>query len=469
MMARRILLLVILTGVLLGAPTRLPEPTVLRWIDRNGVDKPCPPSRATVVMPDRDRFSMFALFEDLAYAAAEGGGEGAAALLLLLAFPITLFGLWCRGFGCALRRLWVTISLGVPLGVALLYASCFLPGRGIQLESGAGDVVLANLHTTTNYSTGFMSPAQLRDWHFAHRVTVLNVADRDQIEGAREAARYNFERPVEPRMTVVVGHEWRAHPDMVLVNVDRLWEGTDADRAAIFEGVRKMGGASFAAHPWDRMDGTNLAAVLNFGADGAELVNGVINGGREVIDAAHAHEPPRALLGVTDPKFGPHLHAITLIPRNYSRSPRGVATAIRKGLTEVLYAVPGGTVSSRERASNPLWTFGLLPALYSLAEAPFGRRVVWLLTLVLMLGLWWISIHSVKTPRLRARWAHLMFWGSGVVLLGGMFGLSWEVRSVLGPVSVTVQLLSVAPFAVTLLASAHHLALHQEQPEEPAA
>ena len=51
------------------------------------------------------------------------------------------------------------------------------------------------------------------------------------------------------------------------------------------------------------------------------------------------------------------------------------------------------------------------------------------------------------------------------MLLGGMFGLSWEMRSTFGPISVAVLLLSVAPFAVTLLASAHHLALHQEHPE----
>jgi len=468
MIAGRALLLVVLAGILLGAPSRPVDPTKLRWVDRAGVDQPCPEGRASVRFPDRDRFSVFALFEDLAYAVGEGGGEGAAALLLLVAMPVTLLGLWCRGFGCALRRLWTTLALGVPLGVGLLYASCFLPGRGIELGPEANHLVLANLHTKTHYSTGFMSPAQLRDWHYAHKVRVLNVADRDQIEGAREAAQYNFERPLEPPMTVIVGQHWRAHPDLVFVNVDRLWEGGDADRAHVIDGVRKMGGASFVAHPWDRMDGTTLREVLAVGADGAELVNGVIDGGREVVEAVHASEPPRALLGVTDPKFGPHLNAVTLIPRTLAGSPRAVATAIRKGLTEVLYAVPGGTVSSRERAANPLRSSGVLPALYSLGEVRLGRRAVWLATIAFMLGLWWISTHKVTRPRLRKAWARVLFWFSGLVLLASPLLLSWQLRAAIGPIPVPVVLLSVAPFAVTLLASAHHLALHQMFPEETA-
>jgi len=466
MIAPRILLLVVLAGIVLGAPSHTAESTDLRWVDRAGVDQPCPERRATVQFPDRDRFSIFALFEDLAYAAAEGGGEGAAVLLCMLALPVTLFGLWCRGFGCALRRLWTTLALGVPMGVALLYASCFLPGRGIVLGPDAGDLVLANLHTKTHYSTGFMSPRQLRDWHFAHGVRVLNIADRDQIEGARSAAQYNFERPVEPRMTVIVGQTWRAHPDLVLVHIDRLWEGLDEDRVRVLEGVRKLGGASFVAHPWDRMAGTSLSEVLAQGADGAELVNGVINGGREVVEAALAIDPPRAMLGVTDPKFGPHLNAVTLIPAAHAGSPRGVTHAIRSGLTEVLYAVPGGTVSNRERKANPLRSFGILPALNSLGEASISRRLVWLATIALMLGLWWISTHNVKRPRLAKRWARVLFCGSGIILLGSPLGMSWELRAALGPIPVPLLLISVAPFAVTLLASAHNLALHQLHPED---
>jgi len=357
--------------------------------------------------------------------------------------------------------------LGVPLGTALLYASCFLPGRGIVLGPDAGDVVLANLNTKTHYSTGFMSPAQLRNWHYAHGVRVLNVADRDQVDGARKAARFNFDHPAEPRMTVIVGQEWRARPDLVLVNVDRLWDMSDDERAILVAGVRKGGGATFVAHPWSRMEGKTLTSVLAEKIDGVELVNGVINGGREVIDAAQEREPPYAMLGVTDPKFGPHLNAVTLIPSKYADTPRGVVEALRRGLTEVLYAVPGGTVTSRERAANPLRTLGVLPALYSLGEVPLGRRVVWVITIVLMLSMWWISTRGAHRARLRRHWAFLMFVGSGIVLLGAPLAMSWELRAAVGPVPVPVLLICVAPFAVTLLASAHNLALHQQQPEEP--
>ena len=54
-----------------------------------------------------------------------------------------------------------------------------------------------------------------------------------------------------------------------------------------------------------------------------------------------------------------------------------------------------------------------------------------------------------------------------MILLGAPLAMSWELRAAVGPIPVPVLLICVAPFAVTLLASAHNLALHQQQPEEP--
>jgi hypothetical protein len=330
-------------------------------------------------------------------------------------------------------------------------------------------MVLANLNTKTYFSTGVMSPEQLRDWHVRHKVDVLNVSDRDQIEGARRAANYNFERPAAPPMTVTVGQEWHAHPDLVLVHTDRLWHGSDDARDSIIEGVHRFGGAAVVAHPWSRMTDTTLADQYARGVDGVELVNGVIYGGQGIIQTSQRAEPKRALLGVTDPKFGPNLYAVTLIPRAYASSPRRVATALRLGLTEVLYAVPGGAVSAAERSANPLQMMGLLPALRTLFETPRPRRVVWLVTMIAMLGLWWLSIRGVHTPRLGRGWARLLFWGSGFILAASPLGLQWQLRAAIGPIPVPAILLAVVPFAVVLLATSHHLALHEEARKEPSA
>ncbi|MHC4450457.1 MAG: PHP domain-containing protein [Planctomycetota bacterium] len=463
-MTRRLGLLLCLTGVIYVLPVSGERPLDLRWIDSEGVDRPCPPARAVVTSPDRSAPEPFALFEDLAYAAAAGGPDGTAILLVIGALPIVLFGLWCRGFSCALRRLWCTLALGVPLAVALIYTSCFLPGRTIRLGAEGADFVTANLNTKTHFSTGLLSPRQLRDWHLRHEVSVLNVSDRNLIAGALEAAQYNRDRPLPAPMTVIVGEELSIRPDLILLNVERVHHPDGAEMGVVAEEVRAAGGATFIAHPWSRLN-EPIGKALERGIEGVEIVNGVIHGGQEVVDAARRFGRTKALLGVTDHKFGPHLNAVTLVPRALARTPRGVCVALQKGMTEVLYAVPGGTVSAEEYHAaefKQLKTVGLVPALNTLLETSRMRRTIWVGTLLLIFTLWWLSITPVKRPQLRRGVARIFFWSAGLLLIVSPLALQWEVRAALGPIPVPWIVFGAAPLALVVLACAHNLALYEE-------
>ncbi|MEM8883526.1 MAG: hypothetical protein AAGD14_05630, partial [Planctomycetota bacterium] len=96
-MSGRVGLLVILAVMVLAPPQRPPSGLELRWIDQEGMDRPCPPRRAVVYRPERSMPTPFALFEDLAYAAAAAGPEGAVLLLVSIALVIALFALWWHG------------------------------------------------------------------------------------------------------------------------------------------------------------------------------------------------------------------------------------------------------------------------------------------------------------------------------------------------------------------------------------
>lgn len=448
--------------LIFGLPVLEPAPLELRWVDADGVDRPCPESRAWVTRPDRTVPGPFSLFEDFAYAAAAGGPEGTALFILVVAVPIAFFGFWIRGIGCGIRRCWVAISLGMPLAMALIYASCFIEGRSIRLGPDAAHMATANLNTKTNSGTGILSPKDLLIWHVRHRVFVVNVADRNRIDGALVAAQLNRARPFRPPLTLIVGEELRLERDLVLLNIAQPYPHEDEplikDVAAQIE---ERGGATFLAHPWSR-GRRPIAKDLANGVHGTELVNGVIHGGQAVIVAARHGGLSKALLGTTALKFGPHLNALTLIPRQAARSARGVVAAIRAGRTEVLYAVPGGTVSVQAYEANQLQAAGILPVFRSLLETPRSRRAVWLISIVLVFSLWCLSVATVKTPQLPSRLASFLLCGSGLLLLLMPLAMHWKFRALVGPIPINALIFCSAPLALIVLAATHNLSLYED-------
>ncbi|MHC4971316.1 MAG: PHP domain-containing protein [Planctomycetota bacterium] len=436
----------------------------LRCIDGvTGRDEECSRELAHVVVPDRSRISPWALPLDLAYAAAAAGPEGCGWLLVGLAAVALVMGLWNRGLLGGVRRMMLVFALGVPLCLALFYGSCFLDGRQIRLGPEAVDeYVICSLHSQTDRTTGLLSPANVVRWHFQRGFRVLNVSDRDEIRAGREAVEFARREGFDPPMLVLVGEEWHAHPDLVLLNVKRARLSRrldDDDLKETVKDVRREGGLVFVAHPWSKLEPRSLDSMFLAGVDGAEIVNGVIHGGSLVIEAARRHK--KALVGVIDYKYGPHVNAVTLLKMSRSRTPAGVVAAVRERDTKVLFAVPGGTTTGAAYEAADLGVTGAAAGLHALFETPRSRRATWLVWLALLAGLWWLTTREpeggARRP-LSRRQARVMFIVCCLIEYALPAGASWEVRAVVGTIPVVALLGVAAVVAVPLLAAAHTLA-----------
>jgi predicted metal-dependent phosphoesterase TrpH len=446
------IVLAALAAAVLLPPVLEPLDVPVMRVDANGVDAPCPPDFATATRPDRSRATPRALLDDLAWAAAAAGPEGCAALLVLTAALVLLLSLWSHGVRCALRRVLVTFALGLPLCVGLFYASCFLEGLDIRLgpAAKAEGLVPCSLHTQTNRTTGLLSPAHLVAWHLRRGFRVLNVSDKDAVHGALEAV----EHARGTGLLVVVGEEWHGHPHLLLVGVRRAWKPEEVDGGGTIEGVRAEGGAVFVAHPWSKLEG-RLEAVLELGADGAEVVNGVVHGGRHVIESALRAE--KALIGVVDYKYGPHVTAVTLLPERAAESAAGVVQALRDRKAEVVYAVPGGAVTGAEwdaaSLARPAWS-----GLRTLLETPRPRRAVWFAWLAGAAVLWWIASRPREGRRMGKGTARILLAASAVVELVLPATLGWQFREAFGTIPVPTLLGVAAVAAVPLLGASMVLA-----------
>lgn len=464
---RKITLLVAGVGIAAAAliPNRQdPGYLEIRCIDGvTGTDRPCAPAFAHVVVPDRDTISPWALPEDLAYAAAAAGPEGCGWLLIGLAVAALVLGLWTRGLLGGVRRLMLVLALGVPFCLALLYGSCYLDGRQIRLGPEAVDeYVICSLHSQTDRTTGLLSPPDVVRWHLKRGFRVLNVSDRDEIRAGLEALEFARQENPDPPMLVLVGEEWHAHPDLVLLNVKRARKAHRLEDEALKEtvaDVRREGGLVFVAHPWAKLEPRSLDSMFLAGVDGAEIVNGVIHGGSLVIEAARRHE--KALVGVIDYKHGPHVNAVTLLRMDRARTPAGVVAALRERDTKVLFAVPGGTTTGAAYEAADLGVTGAAAGLRALFETPRSRRATWLVWLALVVGLWWLTTREPEGDARRSmsrRQARILFIACCLIEYALPAGTAWEVRATLGTVPVMLLLGLAAVVAVPLLAAAHTLA-----------
>ena len=459
------------------APVRAPAVPTVWSIDRNGNDTRCAPAFARIEMPRRDAVTVLAPVHDLAYAAADAGPEGCLWILGTVTALAVVRGLWSQGVRGALRRALLTVALGGPLGLALVYASCFLPGRVIRLGPEATDWVPASLHNHTDRSTGLLSPKDLVIWHAKRDFRVLNVSDKNTIEGgvlAREALANLVEKqgPLTPPLVVTVGDEWHGQPDIVFVNATREPqlppepppELPPAERhalrlrylAELAAAVHADGGALFLAHPWSKVPGEmSLEEVFAAGLDGVEVFNGVIHGGTARVRAAV--DANKALFGVSDYKFGPHVNGLTLLDAGLAVTPDGVAKAVREGKTLVLYAVPHGWRSAGEWKAAQVGLRGAKEGILSLLEAPRLRRAVWFVGGALALLLWWTTTRGERgLGRAAARTLFLVCVAAELLLLAL---ISYQARRALGIVPVNAILAAQAVLAVPLLAASHSLAL----------
>jgi hypothetical protein len=450
-------------AAVLGPGAQDPRYLELRQVDGDGRDRTCAPEFAHVVVPDRTKITPWALPQDLAYAAAAAGPEGCGWLLIALAAVALVTGLWIRGLLGGLRRFLLVFALGVPLCFALFYGSCFLDGREIRLGPEAADEwVVASLHSQTDRTTGLLSPENVVRWHFQRGFRVVNVSDRDQIRAGQDAVAFARRAGLEPPMLVIVGEEWHVHPDLVLLNVKRPRKAHHLEDDALREtvaDVKREGGLVTVAHPWAKLEPRSLDLMFRAGVDGAEIVNGVIHGGSLVVEAARRHK--RALVGVLDYKYGPHVNAVTLIRMRRARTAAGVVAAVRERDTIALYAVPGGTVTGAAYEAADLGLTGAAAGVRALYETPRPRRLTWLGWLAAIAALWWLTVREPKGSVRRSmsrRLARAIFVVCCVIECALPAGASWEVRATLGTAPVVLLLAIAAVVAVPLLAAAHTLA-----------
>jgi len=445
------LLAVALPALLLPPPE--PWAIEVRRIDADGAERVCAPEFARLILPDRESLRADALFADLAYAADAAGPDGCATIVAALAALALLTGLWGRGLRCGLRRLLLVLALGAPVVLGLLYASSFLEGRRLELGPAAQGFVTANLHAHTDRSTGLLPARRVMEWHLHRGFGVLCVTDKNSLRAGEEAARAAAALRGDPPLLVLPGEEYQGEAHVVLVNARRTFTPGKDSLAGVLREVREGGGAAVLAHPWY---GIRLPPpferMLELSLDGVEAVNRAVQADRQTVAAAARRG--KALLGALDYKYGPHVTAVTLLPRRDARTAAGVVDALRGGRTLVLFAVPGGTMLSTSFDAQPLWLNGARKGLRSLAETRRPRRLVWLASLAALLLLWRLATRREEPPARPRAW-RLVFLGCCLAefLLLGL--VSWQVRERLGTVPVDLLLLAGGVVALPLLASLH--------------
>jgi hypothetical protein len=445
-----------LAAAILAAPVLEPWPIAVKRIEPDGGEHACAPEFARLALPDRATPRPLAFFDDLAYAASAAGEHGLATIVAAIALLALVAGLWSRGLRCGGRRLLLTLALGAPVSVALLYHSCFLEGRRLVLGPSAGGYVLANLHAHSDRSTGLLSPRRLVAWHAARGFRVMSVTDKNLATPSLEAERAARAMGAADSFLVVPGQEYQGDAHVVLLGARRDLRPRPGDLAFVLEEVRESGGGAILAHPWYGIRLPHpLERMLEMQIDGVEVVNRAVQGGMHALNAAKRAN--RALVGALDYKYGPHVTSVTLLPERMAGSLSGVVQALRERKTRVLFAVPGGTMAATSYDTRPLWLHGARDGVRSLLETPRPRRLVWIATLALFVGLWALATRR-RAPTARTGLWRALFLAAALLELALLAPLSWQVRAAVGTVPVDVLVGLGALFAVPLLASAHNLA-----------
>lgn len=190
--------------------------------------------------------------------------------------------------------------------------------------------VLANLHTHTQVSNGFLSPKQAVLWHYRKGYRVIGITDSNTVRGGMEAMK--FVRRSDLPVTIVVGEEFRGATHLLLLNIRRdITPRQFSVRDAIRE-AKKQGGIVIAAHVWTgRHDYANLIA---WGVDSFEVTNGTLLADEWMLQLCKQHR-----LGATgnlDFRGGNRPLTATVLPK-WATTPKKVQEALLKGHCAALY------------------------------------------------------------------------------------------------------------------------------------
>lgn len=195
---------------------------------------------------------------------------------------------------------------------------------------GNAPFVLANLHTHTTQSNGFLTPEQAVLWHLWHGYKIIAITDSNTVKGG-EIAR-DFVRRAKLPVTVLVGEEFRGKTHLVMLNIRSDISPRKFDVPAAIKEAKKQGGIVIAAHPWSSKH--SVYELLRWGVDGFEITNGSVLGNEKLRSLCREHK--RAPLGSLDFRSGCSPETATVLPI-WANSPQKVAKALREGHCAVIY------------------------------------------------------------------------------------------------------------------------------------
>lgn len=256
---------------------------------------------------------------------------------LALAVGLTVFWRW--------RTLWwhrtlvaTTVALNTLLTlaggyIAVSWLHSVLPvGRHWVVPSEA-PFILANLHTHTTQSNGFLTPEQALLWHYRRGYRVVAITDSNTVRGG-ELARSFAERTKLP-ITVLAGEEFRGSTHLVLLNIRQDLSPRHFDVPAAIAEAKRQGGFVIAAHPWTSRH--HIADLIAWGIEGMEIANNATLADERLRKLCQQHR--LTAVASLDFRGGYRPAVATVLPRE-ATTPEKVAQALREGKCAALYLPP---------------------------------------------------------------------------------------------------------------------------------
>jgi len=234
--------------------------------------------------------------------------------------------------------------------------------------------LLANLHTHTTQSNGFLTPEQAVLWHMRRGYKVVAITDSNTVRGGEIAREFVKEKNLP--VTVLVGEEFRGKTHLVLLNISKDISPRDFDVPSAIKEAKRQGGIVIVAHPWTSKH--SIEDLAGWGVDGFEIVNGATLGDDKL--QTFCKRRKFAVLGNLDFRSDYIPETATVLPR-WATTPDKVAEALKGGKCAALYLSNRVGVSEFDLLRSPLksW-FGELKDLWKTgAAANFVGIAFWAL------------------------------------------------------------------------------------------
>lgn len=190
--------------------------------------------------------------------------------------------------------------------------------------------ILANFHTHTTQSNGFLTPEQAVLWHLRHGYRVVAITDSNTVKGGEIASRF-VERKKLP-VTVLVGEEFRGKSHLVLLNIKTDVSPKKFDVPEAIREAKKQGGIVIAAHPWSGRH--SVDELFEWGVDGFEIVNGSVFGDEKLQTLCRKRK--LAALGNLDFRSDYAPDTATVLPK-WATTPEKVGKALKEGKCAAIY------------------------------------------------------------------------------------------------------------------------------------